>query len=452
MQKEGKDMTRKRKIQVITLTAAVILILGGTTASGYLLAAKYRTNLEYSYRRALSDLGDYVSGMETTLNKAVYANTAPQQNGIAARLMRDSSGAKAALSALPLKGDEFDNMSKFIAQVGDFSTALCNKVSSGGKISTDEFKTIRGLGEYAKNLEQGLSDVQQEFSDGTVRIGETESLVKNMKSTQPVFSDRMETVAKDFENYPKLIYDGPFSDHVGQKTPKLTEGKAEVKQGNAQNTAAQFLGVKESGLKHAGDTGGGLPTYNFTSGDIWISVTKKAGFPVKLTDPRQIGEAKLGYQDALQKSKEFLNAHNLPDMKESYYVIHDGKCTINYACTKDGVVYYPDLIKVSVALDNGGIVDFDATGYVMNHVGRKKPEVKLTQAEAQKSVSPYLTVKKGELAVIPTPGLTEVTCYEFLCESKVEKNQQVLVYIDAATGYEQDILILLFSDNGVLTK
>ena len=54
-------------------------------------------------------------------------------------------------------------------------------------------------------------------------------------------------------------------------------------------------------------------------------------------------------------------------MKESYYVINNNICTINYAYVQDGAVCYSDLVKVGVALDSGEIVSFSATGYLMNH-------------------------------------------------------------------------------------
>ncbi|WP_101698219.1 germination protein YpeB [Clostridium minihomine] len=445
-------MTRKRKIQIGSLAAVLVLVLVGTTIGGYWTANKYRTNLEYSYRRSLSDLGDYVSSIETTLTKAVYTNTATQQNGVAARLMRDSSGAKASLSNLPLKGDEFENMSKFLAQVGDFSTALSNKISAGEKITPEEYQQIQSLCDYSTRLRQGLSEIQDELVEGQINIGETESVIKGLRTSQPVFSDKLETVAKDFEDYPKLIYDGPFSDHIGQQAPKMIEGKDAVAQGNAQILAAQFLGVDQSKLTHTTDNEGGLPTFNFLYGDTRVSITKAGGVPVRMMNPREIGADQLKYEDALKKATEFLNTRGFGNMKESYYVINDGKCTINFAYTVDGTVYYPDLIKVSVALDNGEVVELDATGFVMNHTNRAAPAVKLTQQQAQQSVSPYLQVKEGRLAIIPTPGLNEVTTYEFLCESKDEKKEQVLVYIDANKGFERDILILLFSDNGVLTQ
>ncbi|MBQ6838322.1 MAG: germination protein YpeB, partial [Clostridia bacterium] len=61
-----------------------------------------------------------------------------------------------------------------------------------------------------------------------------------------------------------------------------------------------------------------------------------------------------------------------------------------------------------------------------------------------------LQVLSAKKAVIPTEWETEVFVYEYRC--KAEDAQEILVYIDPVTGEEKDILILLYSDGGVLTK
>ena len=436
---------------MISVTIAAILVLGGTTISGYVLAGKYRSGLEYGYRRALSDLGDYVSSIETTLTKSAYANTLPQQNGIASKLMREASGAKAALSALPLNGSDLSNVNRFIAQVGDFSLALSTKISAGGTITEEEYKTLESLGKYAKTLHEDISDVESKFSDGAMHIGEAEKFLNNLESNaQPVLSDNLEDAAKDFSDYPTLIYDGPFSDHIGQMKPKFLDGEAEIPLGNAEAVAAEFWGTDHSKIEHVNDTAGGLPTYNFNLGDARVSITKAGGFVASMMNPREIKSEKLGYEQALQKAQEFFAKRGIQGMKESYYVINDGKCTINFAYSEGETVFYPDLVKVAVALDNGEVVEYNSSGFLMNHHNRERQTPKLSLAQAQESVSPHLTVEKGMLCVIPTPGLNEVLCYEFQC--KAQNGDDVLVYINAETGLEEQILILLKSDNGILTK
>jgi germination protein YpeB len=443
-------MTHRRKIQVISVTIAAILVLGGTTFSGYMLAGKYRSNLEYGYQRALNDLNAYVSNIESTLTKAVYANTIPQQNGIAGKLMRESSGAKAALAVLPLKSEELVNVNKFISQVGDFSNAISIQVSAGNKITEEEYKSILNLKKYAATLKEDLAQVTEQFGDGNIPMGETQRILSNLDTATPVLSKNLEETAKDFANYPTLIYDGPFSDHIAQKKPMFLEGKAQVLQGNAQNSAAEFLGVNQSALTHSNDSAGNLPTYNFTGSSTSISVTKAGGCISTMLNARKVDSAKLDFKAASQKAQEFFKAHNLTGLHESYYVINDNICTINYAYSENNIIYYPDLIKVAVALDTGEIVQYNSTGYLMNHHKRQAQKPAISEETARKSVSSRLKIEKADLTVIPSAGLSEVMCYEFLCTG--ENKEKVLVYINAKTGNEEQILILLFSDNGILTK
>jgi hypothetical protein len=423
---------KRKKIFMIVAVIAVIVTLGGTTAAGFVKANKYKTNLEYNYKRAMSDLSSCVSNIQTTLNKAVYANTPTQQNGLAAKLMRETSMAKAALAVLPIKDNSVDNITKFITQVGDFSMSMSNKISSGQKITAEEYNIMKGLEEYAKTLQAGFQDIKGDI--------DYEKL-----------SEKFTKSAEDFTNFPSLIYDGPFSDHIGQKKPRLTQGKGTIPQGNAQNIAADFLNTTQDSITHTQDTAGGLPTYNFTGNDgrIRISVTKEGGFVSTMDNSRSVTEEKLKHEEAFTIAQNFLKSRGLMNMKESYYIISDGICTINFAYYKNDIIFYPDLIKVSVALDDGEIVRFNATGYIMNHYDRNVT-AKISADAAQLSVSPKLKVKKRELALIPTPGLSEVLCYEFLCDGS--SNDRVLVYINATTGYEEQILILESTDNGVLTQ
>ena len=136
-------------------------------------------------------------------------------------------------------------------------------------------------------------------------------------------------------------------------------------------------------------------------------------------------------------------------MKESYYSTSGGICTINFAYQQGSVTCYTDLIKVGVALDNGEVVLFDARGYLMNHQDRALSSATLTKEQAQEKLSPYLTVQSAGVALIPSDAGSENLCYEFMCKGK--NDQKVLVYVNCQTGEEEQILILLETEGGILT-
>ena len=137
-------------------------------------------------------------------------------------------------------------------------------------------------------------------------------------------------------------------------------------------------------------------------------------------------------------------------MESSYYSVYDGICTVNYAWKNDDVIYYSDLVKVSISLDSGALVGFDAKPYLLHHRTRSFENPTVTENEAAKKLSPVLTITEHEMAAIPLDTGKEALCHEFHC--KDAEGQEVLVYIDALTGEQRDLLILLYSDGGVLTK
>lgn len=86
----------------------------------------------------------------------------------------------------------------------------------------------------------------------------------------------------------------------------------------------------------------------------------------------------------------------------------------------------------------------------MNHRKREIKEKILTVDECRELISPYLTVISSRLSFIPLETGKEALCYEFRCKDR--DGQENLVYINAQSGKEENILLLLYSDDGVLTK
>lgn len=443
-------MTRRRKIQLISVIAAALIALIGTTISGYVLAGRYRTDLEYGYRRAFNDLSEHVTGMENALNKVTYANTPTQQHGITALLMKEASSAKASLAVLPLGGDSMDTVQKFVAQVEDFSSSLSTKISAGEALTDDDENTLFQLGQYAALLKSNLAQVNQQFAEQNLQIGETKSILKNLdlEESLPAFSNSLETTASDFKDYPTLIYDGPFSDHIAQKEPLWLKGKAEISADDAKKKAAEFFQIDSAQLANAGETAGNFPAYNFTTQQARISITKAGGLASSLLNSRKVEEASLTIDQAKEKALAFLQKNGMDHLAESYYVVYDNICTIQYAFAQDDITFYPDLIKVSVALDNGEIMEYNGSGYLMNHHDRQKQSPALTEQQAADKVSDRLSIQKAGLAVIPTASMKEVLCYEFLCAGS--NGEEVLVYINAATGMEEQIFIIVHDDSGTL--
>lgn len=443
-------MSTKRIVQISSAIITIIFILSAFTWIGYAQATSYRTDLEYTYRRALNDLNTHVNDMNITLTKANYANTSSQQNGMAGKLIKSTSGAKAALAVLPIGNDSLNNVNKFIAQVGDFASSVSSKLSVGEALSDEDKTILQQFSQYCNILAGNLNEIQENIAKQEVVIGQSEEMLQNLESKQPPFEDYFLSTAEEFANYPALIYDGPFSDHMTQKTSEMTSKAQTISVDEAKQMAAQYLYVDPNTLTHTNDTEGNLPTYNFNTESTRISVTKQGGYLSSFMNARPIDTITLQLEEAKQRAKQYLSSIYQEEFAETYYVIYNNICTIQYAYSKDHVVYYSDLIKVSVAMDTGEIVEYHANHFLMNHKDRQVQTPVISELSASQQVSDNLTIESARMAVIPTTRDEEPLCYEFLCRG--QNNEQVLVYINSETGMEEQILILIETDNGTLTQ
>lgn len=444
------QVSRRGKIRVRLYASVLILVLFSAFVINAQKASELSRQLNADAERSLSTLEACMSSINTNLTKGLYANTTPMLSSMAISLTRDAASAKNSLSALPLSDTQLDNMLKFLSQVGAFVSTLDRKLSLGEPITSEERNQLKQLIDVSQKLLSELDTITQGVEDGSVSFKQAGSTLQKSADQSVQIDSAFGDAEQTLTDYPTLIYDGPFSDHILNQTPKTLEGKTDISKEKALEIASDFIGIDKSTLRFDSETNGVIETYNFFVDSINISVCKKGGAVLYLLGSSSAGESVISPEQAVENAKNFLSAKGYENMKESYYSTQDGICTVNFAYENEGVICYPDLIKLSVSLETGNIISFDARGYIMNHTDRPPVQSKISADEAKMSVSDYLTVMSTRLAVIPTDYKTEKTAYEFHCKTPDE--QEVLVYIDVLTAKEDDILLLLYSDGGILTK
>lgn len=438
--------------------SAVIVALGVWGLSQNYKAKNMQIKIENNYNRAFHELVDYVDDIDTLLQKSMLVSTPSQMAAISGELFRETSAAKACLGQLPVSEVQLENTEKFLSQVGDYTYVLSQNVINNGAISENDYNNLNSLGKYASTLNGALLSMQTDIYDGKISFGKVESEMNAHLSTVAsaagsILSD-FEGVEKEFQEYPSLIYDGPFSEHIEKIQPVMFENKKDISKEAALSVAKKFLGDKGRNLVYETESANNIfPSYSFVAQNdngnvINIAITKKGGFPVYFTENRETGEEKLELSEAVQKAREFLYNRGYVSLKESYYEKSNGIATVNFAYEQGGVICYSDLIKVKVALDNGEILGTEMHGYIMNHKYRDFPAATLSESDARSKINPHLSVEKSNMALIPKDGETEKLCYEF---TGTHNGRHFIIYINAQNGREEEIMMLIESENGVLT-
>ncbi len=412
-------------------------------------ARSSRMALANSYSGAVEQLADACQNISETLEKELYTNSPDMHKDLSVKLYQEASAAKAALSQLPMEKLDLDNTYKFLSQIGNYSLSVTKKLEKDKTVSSKDYENISKLYEFSKKLSEDMWELENSVNAGEIDIQNID--INNDQGQSPSMIDGFSDFEESFDDYPSLIYDGPFSDNIMEKTPKMTQNAAQITQKQALERCCITLNSSANEFENVTEVEGKMPGWRFTNADRTVSceVTKNGGYVSYFLKWRNVGEEKLSREKAMQSARKFLDYLGILSMKTTYYDIQDGIMTINYAYNDLNTCVYTDLVKVSVAMDNGEIVGYDARGFLVNHTKRSYPDKLYSKLKAQEKVSVQLKVTGSQLCVIPTDSLGEKLCYEFKC--KANNGRNVLVYIDAQTGEEEQILLLVETPTGTLT-
>ncbi|MBO5937755.1 MAG: germination protein YpeB [Clostridia bacterium] len=441
---------KKKFIRAISYLSVACIVLLVSTVVYANKASKYKFSVEIAYERALSELCESLDNITVSLQKGTYCATGKMLSDISNDLSRQASCAKVSLSQLTDKNIRSEEIYKFLSQIGAFTGAVAD---NGDRLSltVNQKENMKELLAYSKSLSESLGKIRDGSYKGEIISEKQVDTLTPEEELPGTFSESMSDADQNLADYPTLIYDGPFADNISSKNGgKMLKVLDEITRDEARKKAGEFIGAKPESLREEADVNSQIDLYCFSKGDIGTAITKRGGMLCYMINPRDTGEETISSEEGIKRAKKFLNEAGYASMRDTYYSLYDGVCTVNFAYSKDGIVHYSDLIKVSVALDNGEILSVDARGYLMNHTKRDIYEENFTLEQAREIISDDLQILREASAVIPLYTGKEAYCYEFRCKDK--KGQQVLIYIDKATGEEKDILLLLYADGGIMTR
>ena len=430
------------------LISMLLLLVFGFWYYSYFLNSQAETTEVNQYNYSFSELVNNVNNVENYLAKAMISNDSNHATDTLIKIWADSNLAVSYMKNIPFDSHGSDKAIKFLNQVSDYSYTLSRKTLRGEELSEEDFTNLKKLYDYAFNLKNIINQLAFDLNSGAISWDD----LKKDKKLDTV-DDNVNIFASidgSFDDYEGLIYDGAYSDYVSKQNKLGLTGK-EITNAEAENKLKQIFGEKIE-AKYIGDIKGDIQSYDFRIKDeknnFEVQISKKGGWVVEIVKDRLVGNVQIKEDDAIQKGKEYLEKLGYSGMKETYSLKEENILTINYAYEENGILIYPDLIKVKVALDNGEILGMEALGYLNAHTTRKFSENIISVEEAKSKLSDRINVEKERMAVIPLDDKTEKYCYEF--QGKVE-NKQFLVYINAETGEEEEILILLETPGGTLT-
>lgn len=407
--------------------------------------------------RAFYDMLGHIENVESMLSKSIVSNSPKQRMMIFSDIWQQAYSAKENLTQLPVSDPSTTRTSRFLTQTGDFAWTLAKKYARGQALKPEDTKKLNDLHTQAGYLAVELQKIQKE-TGGSLTWGTIPGNVdRNLKTKTPSVPQGMVKIDKNMQGFPTLIYDGPFSDHILNRTPKGLTGsnitgkraadiaKAFVEAGSA----IKYKVVKTDTVK------GTIPAFrihlapqNARTPLVVADISKKGGHILSMLSSRAVNQTRISKNRAITIAANFLSGRGFKNMQPTYMLEQRNTGVVIFEYTQNGVLIYPDLMKVKVALDTGEIVGYEGTAFVMNHHQRNIPKPKITEKKARTAVNPDIKIQSERLAIIPLENLQEVQAYEFRGDLK---GDTFIVYVNAQTGEEERILKVIDTNSGPVT-
>ena len=435
---------KRRREAVIAILIVLCLVL---VVTGYAQKQRVRTlatQVSATYHKALYEATELMGGVRLGLEKLMVSSSPARRQALLSDIARQAEGAQDDLSLLPSEHPALDGAIKFANQVADYARVLSEQIGAGSGLSENDSRQIEELHRSCVQLLIELNTLSQAYERGELQFvveqSDIRSAAQDSGDTQPLIS------------YPVLLYDGPFSD--GQEDGQVILPGAAATGEQAAQALKDFIGAERvSQVRLVGESQLLADCYEFEadteSGTLEAGVTKAGAHVLYMLPTTDSGIVNLSQAECIDLGGRFLTARGYGEMAVSYWRQQGGILTVNYAAEQDGVVLYPDLIKLQISMDNGLVVGLEAGNYLRNHVRRALPVPLVSEEEAMMNLNSALSVERIRRCVIPLDA-GEAQCWEVT--ARFEGGNRYLIYLDTQTGQEKTILQVVASEDGILTQ
>ena len=426
---------------VISL-GATSLVLATIVTYGWMNMSAIQTNMAGMQTQSLYELNSIVDNLDSNLAKARVSTSSTDRARVLTDIAIESEMAEVVLERLPLEITLTEEMASFLNKMGDSAQSMLYTVAAGGELEEWQISSLEYMYRNNLKLKRALNEIVASAGSGDI--------IALMRGKGSVLEGSFNDIQNNVIEEPKGIFDGPFSQNSEDTNPSVFEGMAEVSQAEAEGIAREiFADYKVTDARCTGEaTRGNLAFYNITlmtdDGEMLAQLSKKGGKMVMFDSYKECTQHNFSVERCRDIAADFLKALGFENLEPVWVSENGTTCNINFCPVQNGVVLYPDMVKVKVCEERGIVTGAEAMSYVMNHSQRDIAGATITKAEAQSVIDGRIEVTSSRLALIPVDG-QEVLCYEFA--GKFD-GSDYFVYVDAATGNEVQVLTVVGTAQG----
>ncbi|MDE7440491.1 MAG: germination protein YpeB [Clostridia bacterium] len=429
---------------------AAVIALGVTTLAlgtmmtfGWIRMNGMEADMASIHMESVYELNSIVDNLDAGLSKARVSNSQAEQIKLLNEIAIDSEMAEVILERLPVDTQLTQNMTSFVNKMGDSAQSMLNTLARGGKLSESQKATLGYMYETNQQMKSVINEMTASASPKEIMNAwngkDGNFMVKSFGNLE---NNTIET--------PKEINDGPFAENIKKVSAKNIEDLEEISATNAEELARKYFA--DYGLSDVHCTGEAvadqLVCYNLElktkDGDMFAQLSKKGGKVVMFDSYKDCSQNNFSVERCIDIAEDFLNDLGIEGMKAVWTSENGTTCNLNFVYENDGVVFYPDMIKVKVCEERGIVTGMEGLAYCLNHTKRNAGEAEISKATAKSKLNSEFNVEGSRLTVIPMEG-EEMLAYEFY--GNYGENDYY-IYIDAMTGEEIQVLTVVGTKQG----
>ncbi|MTH52197.1 germination protein YpeB [Bacillus mangrovi] len=401
---------------------------------------------ENNYQRAFHDLSYQMDQLHDKIGTTLAMNSRESLSPALAEVWRITSEAHNDVGQLPLTLLPFNKTEEFLASIGDFSYRAAIRDLENEPLSKDEYASLQALYQKSEDIQNELRNVQSMVLDNNLRWMDVElALASGEKQQDNTIVDGFKTVENNVSAYSETDFGPSFTSLKTEKKGFEHLKGEDITPEQAKQKAKEFASTEVDKLKVTNSgKGAGYEFYSVSMYDkkhkaeLNMDITKKGGYPIWLIQSRDIKEANISLNDASNNAVSFLKEHGFEteDLVLSESAQYDQTGVFSYVPNENGILLYPDTVRIKVAMDDGQIVGFSAKDFLAAHRKRDMPKPKLKEEQAREKISRKVMIQESRLALITNELGEEVLCYEFL--GTIE-DDTFRMFINADSGMEEKV-------------
>ena len=430
---------------------AAVIALGVTTLAlgtmmtlGWLNMNGMQSDMADAQVGNLYELSSIVDNLDGNLAKARVSNSQAEQVKLLSDIAIQSEMAGTVIERLPLDETMTGNLTSFVNKMGDSAQGMLYQVAAGKPLTESQLASL----DYMYETNAQLKTVINELTAASNPDEMTRTLRGKTDSLMFVTFDNIENNTIET---PREINDGPFSDSIEKVNPRGLKGLEEISAPEAVELAEKyFASYNPTRVVCTGEVlSRSVDCYNVSistkDGEMFAQLSKLGGKVVSFNSHKNCKDKNFDVERCIAIAEDFLSDLGFENMKAVWTSENGTVCNLNFVCEVNGIIVYPDMVKVKVCEERGIVTGMEGLAYVLNHGEREIPDAKISRSDAQDKLHAGFEVDGARLCVMPAPNGGETLAYEF---TGSYGGNDYYIYVDARTGQEIEVLTVIGTKQG----